>query len=610
MNKKLLEYYNDELSYLRKQGVNFSHAYPKIASRLRLGSHEIEDPFVGRLLESFAFLTARIRHKLDYEINKNIDTIIHLLYPHYLLPIPSFTTIQLHADKEKLESAYLVPAQTTLTSEEFSGTVCRFTTCYDTTLWPLDITHIALTRDTPSALAHNDIKSCLTIELTSIHDTLSMHKISPDTLRFFIKAEPHYVYHLHELFFKHVKQLVIQYAKDKPTLHLPISCIQPVGFSDKEALLPYPPNSFPGYRHLSEYFAYPEKFYYFDLVDLASYIPADCQNTLSLHFLLDYAQPPLEKIVNQQTLLLGCTPIVNIFKQQGEVITVNHTQTEYQVIADNETKQEHLEVYSVTAVTLSSTTDENNTIACLPYFGNKFTQQTEQACLYWHIHKRNCDELGIHHTVGSETFLTISAINAPLLLTQELTLIPDLLCSNRELPTHFPFGNGKPLLTFQNEMHTLVQHIQCLTPFTQPRYRSPDNVNKTDLLAHITLNQMGFDHPQETLSTLKKLLTLYTYDNEHSQYLIHHGLLATHIKRVIAQHPQSLKQGFCHGIEFTLTIDESYFPEQSAYLFGCVIQTFLTKSCSINSFVTLILCSKQRGEIHRWKALLGNKITL
>ncbi len=57
--------YLRELEYLRREGRDFAADHPKVAGRLRLQDNESQDPHVERLLEGFAFLTARIQRKLD-----------------------------------------------------------------------------------------------------------------------------------------------------------------------------------------------------------------------------------------------------------------------------------------------------------------------------------------------------------------------------------------------------------------------------------------------------------------------------------------------------------------------------------------------------------------
>ena len=54
----------------------------------------VEDPHVARLIESAAFLNARIRHKLEYDFPELTDALLGVLYPHYLAPIPSMAIVQ------------------------------------------------------------------------------------------------------------------------------------------------------------------------------------------------------------------------------------------------------------------------------------------------------------------------------------------------------------------------------------------------------------------------------------------------------------------------------------------------------------------------------------
>jgi len=59
MDSRLLFYYERELKHLREMGSEFAREFPKIAGRLSLDEFYCADPYVERLLESFAFLAAR-----------------------------------------------------------------------------------------------------------------------------------------------------------------------------------------------------------------------------------------------------------------------------------------------------------------------------------------------------------------------------------------------------------------------------------------------------------------------------------------------------------------------------------------------------------------------
>jgi type VI secretion system protein ImpG len=67
MDPRLLRYYESELKYVREMGGEFAREFPKIAGRLGLDEFECADPYVERLLESFAFMAARVHLKMDDE---------------------------------------------------------------------------------------------------------------------------------------------------------------------------------------------------------------------------------------------------------------------------------------------------------------------------------------------------------------------------------------------------------------------------------------------------------------------------------------------------------------------------------------------------------------
>ena len=139
MSDALLGYYMRELAYLREQGVDFARQYPKIAGRLRLGPDQSDDPMVAPLVESIAFLNARIRHKLDDDFPEIAEAMLNVLYPHYLRPVPTMAVVQCTVNQTQggLTGGYTIPRGTMIESEPIDGEPCRFRTGYPLTLWPI-----------------------------------------------------------------------------------------------------------------------------------------------------------------------------------------------------------------------------------------------------------------------------------------------------------------------------------------------------------------------------------------------------------------------------------------------------------------------------------------
>src|SRR5919112_790398 len=116
MREELLHYYERELAYVRRMGAEFAQRYPKIAGRLQLEPNKCEDPHVERLLEGFAFLAARVHLKIDDDFPELSESLLNVLYPHFVRPIPSMALVELQLDPEqgKLTTGHPVPRNSML----------------------------------------------------------------------------------------------------------------------------------------------------------------------------------------------------------------------------------------------------------------------------------------------------------------------------------------------------------------------------------------------------------------------------------------------------------------------------------------------------------------
>src|SRR5215216_1537901 len=141
MRDDLLEFYERELTFLRRLGAEFAERYPKVAGRLLLEPSKCEDPYVERMLEAFAFLSARVHLKLEDDFPEVSEALLATIYPQYIRPIPSMSVVQYHLDPEqgKLTTGLRVPSGSLLYSRPVGGVPCKFRSCYETTLWPLSV---------------------------------------------------------------------------------------------------------------------------------------------------------------------------------------------------------------------------------------------------------------------------------------------------------------------------------------------------------------------------------------------------------------------------------------------------------------------------------------
>ncbi len=135
---------------------------------------------------------------------------------------------------------------------------------------------------------------------------------------------------------------------------MPQGALKAVGFERDEGLVDYSERSFLGYRLLHDYFTFPDKFMFVDIGgfkrSLADRDLKDIEiNFYFAHYEMGDRFARLAQNLGRNNFKLGCTPIINLFKQQAEPVKLTHTRHEYAVTPDVRL-QGHAEVVSIDRV--------------------------------------------------------------------------------------------------------------------------------------------------------------------------------------------------------------------------------------------------------------------
>ena len=158
MDPRLLNLYEQELRYFRESSGEFAKAFPKIANRLGLDGHEIADPYVERLIEATAFLSARVGLKLDAEYPRFTGHLLDVVYPNYLAPTPSMVVAccQPELGDANLATGPTMPRGSALRARQSAGqgTYCEFRTAHALRLWPLKVTRAQYVSYAPDLALH------------------------------------------------------------------------------------------------------------------------------------------------------------------------------------------------------------------------------------------------------------------------------------------------------------------------------------------------------------------------------------------------------------------------------------------------------------------------
>jgi type VI secretion system protein ImpG len=615
MSDELLPYYHRELSYVRKLAARFAEQNPRVAERLRVGNDGVtKDPHVERLIEGFAYLTARIRRKLDDDFPELTDALLGTLYPHYLAPIPSMTTFQFRLDKGQadLAAGYTIPRGARLETEPVSGEACRFRTAYPVTIWPIEVSAASLggLPFSASGAARPAVEAvaALRIELRCLGNDMTFAKMAIPSLRFHLAGQDQYAFALYELIFNNtVRVSVATLPKDPKPLLLERKDIKAVGFDRDEGLLPLPGRSFPGYRLLSEYFAFPRKFLYFDLCGLAAPALAEKGNRIELTFFLNRSLPDLEQNITRDTFRLGCTPAVNLFAKRAEPLHLTQTTSQIRLIPDARSAVAH-EVYSVDGVTAASPDGER--VQFRPFHAPRHDQSNASQGRYWLATRRPSSGIDDEPDEGTEVDLALVHLNGQAAVAPNWTLEVETTCTSRDLPNRLPFGGGRPRAQLVDRGSIPVE---CLSPPTPTLRPALGRGAAWRLISHLNLNHLSLTAPDEndTAAALREVLRLYDGVDVPETRARIESITGLSSRRIVARAGGAAAGGFCRGVEVTLKLDESKFGDRGGYLFAAIVERFLALYCSINSFSQLIVTSNQRErEWCRWPPRAGEQALL
>jgi type VI secretion system protein ImpG len=594
----LIDYYQRELTYLRRMGTAFAQAYPKIASRLELGPNQSADPNVERLIEAFAFLTGRVQYNLESEFPEFTAALLQVLYPQLVDPMPSMAIARFVVDptQGKLTSGHTIPRFTQLFCETEAGLRCRFRTAYATTLWPIAIAEAGLvSTDQYDFLDTANVAAVLRIRLVS--EGIPFSQLEARRLRFYINADQILSNNLYEVMFSRVDRVAFADEKKRVVIAPADKAIHEVGFAHDEGVLPYPPHSHRAYRVIQEYFSFPEKFRFFD-VDLPDLSGRDTQ--LDILFLLNFV-PRERMVIDADTFVMGCTPIINLFPKIVEPIRITHRTTQYRVLSDM--RREHTtEVHSVQRVRGRSP-EGAESVVYAPFYSFDHAMEERQQSTFW-IARRQ--PTGRKDLPGTDTYLSFLNLNFHPRQPADETIFLHTLCTNRTLAEQVLAG-----AVLQIEQAAPLQHIVCLTKPTPPRNPAMGGETAWRLVSHLSLNYLSLTEGAHSLRALREILRLYAppRDAAAEQQILGIRSLAT--QRVVRRTGGDAWRGFCRGMQITLGFDERQYVGGSAFLFATVLNRFFGLYTTVNSFTELRITSAQRSGIWKtWPALTGSQRVL
>ncbi|WP_017901720.1 type VI secretion system baseplate subunit TssF [Pseudomonas asplenii] len=619
MNPRLLDLYNQELQHVRESAAEFAKEYPKIAGRLTLSGIDCADPYVERLLEGFAYLTARVQLKLDAEYPTFTHNLLEIAYPHYLAPTPSMTVVQLQTDPDEgsLAGGFTLPRDSVLraTLGKDTQTSCEYRTAHAVTLWPLQLSQAEYFGNPATVLgrlAASEPKAKAGLRLTlRTGAELPFNQLDLDNLPLYLNGADEQPFRLYEQLLGNACAVFARAPGGDWVERLPQDALRACGFDDREAAMPVVAQAFQGYRLLQEYFALPQRYLFVDFSGLGRAVKRCSGQELELIVLFERFDPNLEGSVGATQFVPFCTPAINLFPRRLDRIHLSERVNEHHVIADR-TRPMDFEIHSLTGVTGHGTGPDQ---PFLPFYAVRDPSRYGRDQAYYILRREprvlssEQRRKGTRSTyIGSETFVSLVDSQQAPYRHDLRQLGVTALCTNRDLPLFMSVGSGKSDFTLADSAP--VSAVRCLAGPSRPRASHAHDNKAWRLISQLSLNYLSLSEDGQGAAALRELLRLYGESNDAALQLQIEGLREVSSKACTRRLPMPGPIVFGRGLEITLEFDENAFRGTGVFLLGAVFERFLARYVSINSFTETVIRTTERGEIMRWKAKPGRRPTL
>ncbi|WP_343732633.1 type VI secretion system baseplate subunit TssF [Duganella sp.] len=594
--EKLLPYYERELSMLRRAGAEFAGRYPKLAGSLQIRGETCADPHVERLIQACAFLNARVARLLDDGYAHFTESLLGMLYPHTLRPMPSCSIARIDysgARANEISTTSVLPRGASLKALGQGPVTCRFRTVYDAVVAPVAISAAAFEPypQTPPTLSlPADAGVAISIQIASTAAGRGLAALGLPTLRVHIDGEASLRAALRDAMFMQTACACVETEGQWRMLErVPLAA---VGLSAEEPLLPAAPSEHGAYRLLSEFFAFPEKFDFVD-IDLAA-LTATCPDgcpQLTLRLLLRDVRPDMPaarilRTLDADNLLLGCTPIINLFPQAATPIRVTQASSSYPLMVD-EMPGAACDIYSIDSVQMVRKTEEGSTVTELfPYYSLRHGDAESRKGRYWLAQREDL------MAAGHEYALTLVNRDASPLRTENGTASVQLTCTNRNLPHGLQYGRAIGDLSTESAIANFP--IRMLRRPTLSYRLSDEASRQWGLVAHLALNHRSLT--QEGLPALTTMLRLHAQQDSMVAQRLIAGVTALSHRPATAWVQQAQGKAYLRGIEIHVSLDEEAYAGVGIHAFAQILDHLFALHVHLNSFTRLVVFSHVSGK--------------
>ena len=331
---------------------------------------------------------------------------------------------------------------------------------------------------------------------------------------------------------------------------------------------------------------------------------------LDLVIILKEPDTRLEGRIEASNFELFCTPAINLFSKHLDRIDLSNRFAEFHVVADHNRPLD-FEIFEIESVT-GYGAEPGSEQEFRPFYLARDTDISAGAFFTTNRVPRVLTakekQFGRRSTYGgTEAYLSlVDATSAPY--HPELRQLGvKALCTNRHLPIQMAVGQGRT--DFTMDINAPVTAVRCISGPTLPIPSQAEGRFSWRLISHLSLNYLSLIDSQADggATGLREILKLYAPANDRQIGRQIEGVLNITSRPILRRVRTPGPVSFARGLEVTINFDESAFEGIGVFILGAVLEQFLSKYVSLNSFTETVIRTQQRGEIMRWPSQMGKR---
>ncbi|EPR4993812.1 type VI secretion system baseplate subunit TssF [Vibrio navarrensis] len=571
MSDSLLAYFEQELRFIREEAAQFSARHPGAASALGISKESVDDPQVARLIESVALLNGRLQQRLDESFPELTESLIRLLFPHYLRPIPSYTLLDLVCDASA-NATHQIPVGTEFDLKDKASDGGIFRSTEAITLYPLQLSAVNVAFapfELTKPRGAEQAKALVEIHIQAMDPSLSIADLAIDSLKLHLKGDTNFALRLYDILSQSAVQVCV--SAQGETWPLGHDALLPVGFDVDETILPYQAASFGGFKLLTEFFMFAERFNAFRL-DLRHALSQVKGSQFKLQIFLDELSVDLARSLSKQNFALFCTPLVNLHQSMADPLVVDFFKKHYPIMLDAGQNRD-LELFSVDQV--MDVTD-GKAVVVPQIYGEKYAGS--ESGLRWQLIQQ------LHENGALESALKVADLNHLSSLSEARTWSLQATVTN---------GSKVAQLTVASQIQcresiTIPARMQLLRRPSLPVRSKDANKNVWALLSHLHFNYHSILGTEDPTATLKNVFHLYNHNQSSHNSAYIESVMGIEQEQVVAPIRVSGKGCFAYGTRITVTLDSAHI-NGGVSLFSHFLDRFFAYFAGFNSFTQVAI---------------------